>query len=80
MKLRLKGLNIVEETHTCEALLSLEATIYDEQMLRLGFRYGDQLFTPDTVTEMKKIIYRKDSGEIFFSGGISLPKKKSSGC
>lgn len=61
-----QGLNIVEEIHTCEALLSLEATIYDEQMLRLGFRYGDQLFTPDTVTEMKKIIYRKDSGEIFF--------------
>lgn len=61
-----QGLNIVEETYTCEALLSLEDTIYDEQMLRLSFRYGDQLFTPDTVTEMKKIIYRKDSGEIFF--------------
>ena len=28
--------------------------------------YGDQSFTPDTVTEMKKIIYRNDFGEIFF--------------
>lgn len=35
-------------------------------MLRLSFRYGDQSFTPDTVTEMKKIIYRNDFGEIFF--------------
>lgn len=61
-----QGLNIVEETRACEAVLSLEDTIYDEQMVRLGFRYGDQSFTPDTVTEMKKIIYRKDSGEIFF--------------
>jgi len=34
--------------------------------LRLSFRYGDQSFTPDTVTEMKKIIYRNDFGEIFF--------------
>lgn len=61
-----QGLNIVEETYTCEAILSLEDTIYDEQMLRLSFRYGDQTFTPDTVTEMKKIIYRNDSDEIFF--------------
>lgn len=61
-----QGLDIVEDIYTCEALLSLEDTIYDEQMLRLSFRYGDQMFTPDTVTEMKKIIYRKDSGEIFF--------------
>lgn len=35
-------------------------------MLRLSFRYGDQSFTPNTVTEMKKIIYRNDFGEIFF--------------
>lgn len=61
-----QGLNIIEETYTCEAVLSLEDTIYDEQMLRLSFRYGDQSFTPDTVTEMKKIIYRNDFGEIFF--------------
>ena len=61
-----QGLNIIEETYACEAVLSLEDTIYDEQMLRLSFRYGDQSFTPDTVTEMKKIIYRNDFGEIFF--------------
>ena len=61
-----QGLNIVEKTYACEAVLSLEDTIYDEQMLRLSFRYGDQTFTPDTVTEMKKIIYRNDFGEIFF--------------
>ena len=59
-----QGLNIIEETYACEAVLSLEDTIYDEQMLRLSFRYGDQSFTPDTVTEMKKIIYRNDFGEV----------------
>ena len=61
-----QGVNITEETYTCEALLSLEDTIYGEQMLQLGFRYGEQLFPPDPMCEMKKIIYRKESGEIFF--------------
>ena len=28
-----QGLNIIEETYACEAVLSLEDTIYDEQML-----------------------------------------------
>lgn len=61
-----EGLDIIEEKRTCETLLALEDTVYDEQMLKLGFRYGDQLFTPDTVAEMNKIISRKESGEIFF--------------
>lgn len=60
------GLDIVEEERVCEALLSIENTIYEEQQLRLSFRYGDQTFTPDIATEMKRIIYRKESGKIFF--------------
>ena len=61
-----QGLDFTEETYTCEALLSLEDTVYGEQMLQLGFRYGEQVFTPDTMVEMKKIIYRKGSDKIFF--------------
>lgn len=61
-----QGLDIVEEKRVCEALLSIEDTIYEEQQLRLSFRYGDQTFAPDVATEMKRIIYRKESGEIFF--------------
>lgn len=60
------GLNITEEKRTCEALLSLEDTVYDELLLHLDFRYGDQTFTPDSTIEMKKFIYRKESGEIVF--------------
>ncbi|WP_291588727.1 DEAD/DEAH box helicase [Bacteroides sp.] len=59
------GLNIIEEQCTCEALLSLD-TAHSEQVLRLSFRYGDQMFTPDSVLEMKKIVYRKDSGKVYF--------------
>ena len=60
------GLDLVEEKRASEALLSLEDTVYDELLLRLGFRYGDQTFDPDCSTEMKKIVYRKESGGIFF--------------
>ena len=56
----------MEEKCPCEAILSFEDTTYNGQALQLGFRYGDQTFTPDSALEMKKIIYRKTSGEIFF--------------
>lgn len=61
-----KGLKFIEEKRACEALLSIEDTVYDEQMLSLKFRYGDQLFNPQACAEMKKIIYRKENGEIYF--------------
>ena len=56
----------MEEKCPCEAILSFEDTTYNGQALQLGFRYGDQTFTSDSALEMKKIIYRKTSGEIFF--------------
>lgn len=72
-----QGLNIIEEVYACEALLSVEDTIYGEPMLRLDFRYGEQLFAPDTMGEMKKIVYRKVSGEIcFFRRDVIAEEKK----
>jgi len=61
-----RGLDLIEEERTCEAVLSFEDTTYNGQVLQLGFRYDDQTFTPNSVTEMKKIVYRKPSGGIFF--------------
>lgn len=60
------GLNIMEEKCVCEAILSFEDVTYNGQALQLGFRYRDQIFTPDSAIEMKKIVYRKTSGEICF--------------
>lgn len=60
------GLNIMEEKCVCEAILSFEDATYNGQALQLGFRYRDQIFTPDSAIEMKKIVYRKTSGEICF--------------
>lgn len=60
------GLNIMEEKCACEAILSFEDVTYNGQALQLGFRYGNQTFTPDSAIEMKKIVYRKTSGEICF--------------
>ena len=70
------GLEIIEESNTCESLLALEDTIYEEQLLRLSFRYKDQSYSPATSSEMKKILYRKESGEIYsFRRDISAEKK-----
>ena len=60
------GLSMTEEKCPCEAILSFEDSTYNGQALQLGFRYGDQTFTPDSALEMKKIVYRKTSGGIFF--------------
>ncbi len=60
------GLNIMEEKCACEAILSFEDVTYNGQALQLGFRYRDQIFTPDSAIEMKKIVYRKTSGGICF--------------
>lgn len=61
-----RGLNFIEEQRACEAVLSIEDTVYDEQLLQLNFRYEDLSFTPDSITEMKKFIYRKEDGKIYF--------------
>lgn len=71
------GLNLVEEQRSCEALLTIENTVYDEQLLRLNFRYKDQTFTPESTVEMKKIVYRKESGEVFFFQRDSVAEQKA---
>lgn len=70
------GLNIIEEKRNCKAVLTLEDTIYDEQLLKLGFHYGNQSFNPDFAHEMKKIVYRKESGEIAFFQRHSVSEKR----
>ena len=71
-----RGLNITEEECTCEAVLSFEDATYNGQALQLVFRYGDQTFAPDSANEMKKIIYRKTSGEIgFFRRNITVEEQ-----
>ena len=70
------GLNITEEECACEAVLSFEDATYNGQALQLVFRYGDQTFAPDSANEMKKIIYRKTSGEIgFFPRNITVEEQ-----
>ena len=64
--IKTEGLNLIEKRRNCEAMLIIENTIYDKQLLQLSFRYGDQTFTPeDNNTGMKRIIYRNESGEIY---------------
>lgn len=58
------GLEIREEERHCQALLSLEETICEEPLLSLHFSYADELLPPDAASEMKRFIYRKESGEI----------------
>ena len=71
-----EGWDIPEERCACEALLSLEDITHSEQLLQLGFRYRDQLFTSDNGAAMKKIIYRKTSGEIgFFPRNITVEEQ-----
>ena len=61
-----KYIDNMEEKCACEAILSFEDVTYNGQALQLGFRYRDQIFTPDSAIEMKKIVYRKTSSEICF--------------
>ena len=45
--IKTEGLNLIEKRRNCEAMLIIENTIYDKQLLQLSFRYGDQTFTPE---------------------------------
>ena len=71
-----EGLDIIEEECPCEALLSLEDVLREHQSLQLDFRYGTQKFVPDDTVEMKRIIYRDESGQTFsFRRDIAAEKK-----
>ncbi|MDD3036364.1 DEAD/DEAH box helicase [Bacteroides sp.] len=71
------GLDIIEEKYHCQAALILEDTVYDEQLLKLNFHYGDQSFAPDFNNEIKKIVYRKKSGEIVFFQRHTASEKRA---
>lgn len=53
-----QGLDIRKEEKHCDCLLYVEETIYSTPLLRLNFRYGNQLFTPQPATEVKKYFSR----------------------
>ena len=54
-----KGLDIHKEERPCDCLLYVEETIYSTPLLRLNFRYGTELFTPQPTEEIKKFFSRK---------------------
>ena len=54
-----KGLDIRKEERPCDCLLYVEETIYSTPLLRLNFRYGTELFTPQPTEEIKKFFSRK---------------------
>lgn len=60
------GLTMREEKPPCEALLTIEDTVYGDQLFRLNYRYATHVFVPDTASEMKRIIYRKGIDDICF--------------
>ncbi len=53
-----QGLDIRKEEKHCDCLLYVEETIYSAPLLRLNFRYDEQLFTPQPATEVKKYFSR----------------------
>ena len=50
----IQGLKVVREKRPCNAYLYLEDTIYNDTLLRLDFRYGEQSFSPQPSDETKK--------------------------
>lgn len=54
-----KGLDIRKEEKPCDCLLYVEETIYSTPLLRLNFRYGTELFTPQPTEEIKKFFSRE---------------------
>lgn len=54
-----KGLDIRKEERPCDCLLYVEETIYSTPLLRLNFRYGTELFTPQPTGEIKKFFSRE---------------------
>lgn len=75
----LEGIDMKEERPACEALLSIEETVCDERLLKLCFRYADRTFTPDTLDDTKKIVYRNATGAIRFFRRDAATERKALG-
>lgn len=58
-EISVQGLDVCEEKMECECLLYVEETVYSAPLLRLNFRYGDTLFTPQKDESIKKYISRE---------------------
>lgn len=71
------GLKISEEKRSCEAILTLEDTIYEDSLLRLHFQYADQSFNPDGTADMNTILYRDAIGDIFYFRRDSRHEEKA---
>ena len=54
-----QGLDVKKEKRICECLLYIEDTIYHTPLLRLNFRYGDQVFSPQPTDGIKRFIFRE---------------------
>lgn len=52
-------MDIRKEERPCDCLLYVEETIYSTPLLRLNFRYGTELFTPQPTEEIKKFFSRE---------------------
>lgn len=54
------GLRIVEESRSCEPVLSVEENVYDTTVLKLTFRYGDETFYPGAARHKKSAKIHQD--------------------
>ncbi|CAK7027696.1 MAG: hypothetical protein BACA_01055 [Bacteroides fragilis] len=59
----IQGLKVVREKRPCNAYLYLEDTIYNDTLLRLDFRYGEQSFSPQPSDETRKFVFREQEEE-----------------
>ena len=59
----IQGLKVVREKRPCNAYLYLEDTIYNDTLLRLDFRYGEQSFSPQPSNETRKFVFREQEEE-----------------
>lgn len=59
----IQGLKVVRERRPCNAYLYLEDTIYNDTLLRLDFRYGEQSFSPRPSDETRKFVFREQEEE-----------------
>ena len=78
-----QGLDVKKEKRICECLLYIEDTIYHTPLLRLNFRYGDQVFSPQPTNGIKRFIFRKHrKGEASYviSGELRILKRKQYSC
>lgn len=72
-----QGMRLHNEDTTCEALLYLEESLYGYDALRISFRYGDYCFTPGSLRETKKMVYRKKSGALAYFRRNAVAEEKA---